>query len=84
MITHTGDWKEDKRHGQGKYTYAQGDVYEGDWESDERHGLGIYVYKISEVIMFGIWEKGKMEGRGKIKYPTFTFHGRFLHNMVRF
>lgn len=79
--TYEGDFREDKRHGKGKYTYAQGDVYDGDWEKDERQGLGTYTYKASGVVMFGIWKNGKMEGRGKISYPTFTFHGTFLHNM---
>lgn len=32
--------------------------------------------------MYGVWEKGKMEGRGKIIYPTYIFHGTFFHNMV--
>ena len=26
-----GGWLNDKRHGQGKYTWADGDFYEGEW-----------------------------------------------------
>jgi hypothetical protein len=27
-----GEFKADKRHGKGTYTYFSGDVYTGDWE----------------------------------------------------
>ena len=31
-----GDWKDDKRHGNGKYTFfANGDIQEGKWDNDK-------------------------------------------------
>ena len=41
--TYVGEWKEDKMHGQGRYTYAvSGDVYEGGWHDGLFHGEGKY------------------------------------------
>ena len=31
-----GNWKNDERHGKGKYTYKNGDWYEGEWENGSR------------------------------------------------
>ena len=30
----------DKKEGRGKYTFANGDVYDGEWKADKRHGHG--------------------------------------------
>ena len=31
-----GDWSNDKRHGNGKYTFfANGDIHEGKWDNDK-------------------------------------------------
>ena len=32
---HVGEFKDDKRHGQGTYTRADGTVKKGIWENDE-------------------------------------------------
>lgn len=32
-----GDWKNDRRSGMGKKSYANGDVYIGQWKSGKRH-----------------------------------------------
>ena len=29
-----------KRHGEGKYTFANGAVYDGAWRDDKQHGQG--------------------------------------------
>ena len=31
----------DKKEGRGRYTYADGEVYEGDWKNDKK-GRGTY------------------------------------------
>ena len=40
-----GDYQNDLKHGQGVYTYPNGDVYEGEWKNGLRHGNGRYTYK---------------------------------------
>ena len=40
-----GDYDNDLKHGQGVYTYPNGDVYEGEWKEGLRHGSGKYTYK---------------------------------------
>ena len=40
-----GEWKDNKRHGNGHMEYANGDTYTGDWVNDKREGHGVYVYK---------------------------------------
>ena len=37
--------KNDLKHGQGKYTYGNGDVYKGQWHEGKRQGKGVYIYK---------------------------------------
>lgn len=31
-----------KRHSQGVYYYANGDIYDGEWKNDKKHGNGTY------------------------------------------
>jgi hypothetical protein len=31
-----GDWRDNRRHGKGAFTWADGSVYDGDWENDNR------------------------------------------------
>ena len=44
LIHILGQFFQGKKHGQGKYMYANGDVYEGAWEADLKHGHGVYSF----------------------------------------
>ena len=33
-----------KKHGQGQFMFANGDVYEGQWEADNQHGQGMHTW----------------------------------------
>ena len=35
-----GDWKDDKKNGNGAYTWAYGDMYEGDYKGGEVNRKG--------------------------------------------
>jgi hypothetical protein len=37
-----GEWKDGKKHGQGKIDFASGDKYTGDWVNDVITGQGVY------------------------------------------
>eukprot|EP01084_Bolivina_argentea_P293778 505335_1 len=61
-----GSWKNNKRHGYGKYMYKSGDCYEGLYENGKRHGYGKYVWKGGIGNCYeGLWENGKKHGYGK-------------------
>jgi hypothetical protein len=36
-----GQWKNDKRHGKGKYTFKNGGYYDGEWADGKRQGQGV-------------------------------------------
>jgi hypothetical protein len=40
--TYIGDWKDDKRHGEGKSFYSNGNKYEGEYKVDKMEGYGVY------------------------------------------
>ena len=46
--TYIGQIKNGKKHGQGKMTYNNGDIYEGPWKDDKKHGKGKGVMKYGE------------------------------------
>lgn len=37
-----GDFKNDMRHGQGSFTFANNDRFEGNWIDDAKDGQGVY------------------------------------------
>ncbi|KAL7490407.1 hypothetical protein ACHAWT_000009 [Skeletonema menzelii] len=43
MEVYEGEWKDDKKHGNGTYKWATGtSYYEGEWKGDKRNGKGTY------------------------------------------
>ena len=40
-----GEFKDNKRNGQGTYFWNNGNHYQGKWENDLRHGKGIFIWK---------------------------------------
>ncbi|BES91731.1 MORN [Nesidiocoris tenuis] len=66
---HVGQWKDGKKHGQGKSVYGGGSWYEGDWENGLRHGVGTRFYK-NGARYHGQWYKGMRHGRGTMIWPN--------------
>ena len=56
-------------HGQGTYTYADGNIYEGEWNNDNKHGYGIHTWTDGDIYE-GAWKNGNMHGYGKYTYPN--------------
>eukprot|EP01047_Picozoa_sp_COSAG01_P039685 COSAG01_NODE_3293_length_6301_cov_3.437278_9_plen_217_part_00 len=48
----------DRRHGQGTYSYANGDAYDGGWQAGARHGKGMYYFGAHQCQFFGCWQDG--------------------------
>ena len=40
-----GEFKDNKKHGQGVFTFSDGSKYDGPWENDLKHGRGKFFFK---------------------------------------
>ena len=54
-----GRFKDDKEHGKGTYTYADGRKYAGQWKDGELHGEGTFTWADGTVLHQGEWAYGK-------------------------
>lgn len=55
------------RHGRGKCTYRNGDVYEGEWTDDQRSGQGTMAYS-NEDVYAGEWACDQRHGFGILQH----------------
>mmetsp|Transcript_30720 Transcript_30720/g.53417 ORF Transcript_30720/g.53417 Transcript_30720/m.53417 type:complete len:86 (-) Transcript_30720:130-387(-) len=47
-MVYIGQYEDNLKHGEGKFTWTDGRSYEGQWEKGLRHGEGIYTFKTGE------------------------------------
>lgn len=40
--SYEGDWKDNVKHGKGKFIYLDGKVYEGDFFNNKKEGRGMF------------------------------------------
>lgn len=76
--SYEGGFKAGLAHGQGKYSWKNGNTYTGNWSKGNRDGKGVSTYKISEdkdSIVDGYWKKDKYIGLYERPY-------RFIENTV--
>lgn len=69
-----------KRHGKGKMTYLNGEIYEGEWENDVRSGEGeLYKPKLNgkAYSYLGTWQNGLLNGKGRYKNSDTEYEGDF-------
>jgi len=52
----TGEWKNDKKEGEGRYTYVNGDVYSGEWVNGRKHGYGTYIFAKTQMKVTQDWQ----------------------------
>ena len=64
---YVGEYKGDKRHGQGTYTYASGSKYVGEFKEGVKSGQGTFTYSNGDKYVGG-YKEGVKNGQG-----TFTF-----------
>jgi hypothetical protein len=64
---YVGEWKNNDKHGQGTYTYADGDKYVGEYRDDKRTGKGTYTFAVGDKYV-GEFKDGASNGQG-----TYTF-----------
>ena len=73
---YVGDWKDNKRTGQGVYTSASGSIYEGAYKDNKWSGQGTLTYgpksKWAGDKYVGGWKNDKRNGKGKYTYADGT------------
>ena len=60
---YVGKWRDGNRHGQGTYTWANGNKYVGKWRDDKINGQGTFTYANGEKYV-GEWKENKKHGQG--------------------
>ena len=70
---YNGYWENGRRHGEGVFTYPNGDTYSGWWRFGNKEGTGSYYFKSTGMTMFGEWENGKIS-EGKWIYPNGNYY----------
>ena len=66
---YVGEFKDDKKHGQGTYTFADGTKYVGEFKDDKYHGQGTYTFADADGEQYvGEFKDGKKHGQGTYTY----------------
>lgn len=73
-----------QRHGQGRMTWANGDVYDGQWKNDQRHCFG--VAKFADLGEYsGEFKNDLKHGMGKFKWggdDRYFYYGQWLNDKM--
>jgi len=77
---YVGEWKDDKRNGQGTNTMPSGQKYVGEWKDDKPHGQGVETYDNGEKYT-GEFRNEKKNGQGIYTWPDGDkYVGEFRNN----
>jgi hypothetical protein len=68
-VGYEGEYKDDMKHGKGRFTFASGSVYEGEWKDDKKHGKGKCTYASGDVYE-GEFADGNYHGKGNYTYAS--------------
>jgi hypothetical protein len=85
--TYVGEFKDGKRHGQGKHTWSNIDgsidqQYTGEYENGKKHGKGILLYTDGGYY-HGLWKDGEKHGQGRYKSSDETvFEGDYKSGLL--
>jgi hypothetical protein len=74
-----GEWKNDKKQGQGKFeNLTTGFVYDGEWDDNKMQGHG--TMKFYGFVYDGEWNDNKMQGHGIMKSADGSVYDGEWHN----
>ena len=62
-IIYEGDWINNKREGNGKYIFENGEYYIGQFKNGLFHGKGIYYYSNGKIKKKGNWINNEFVGK---------------------
>ena len=75
---YVGEWKDDKMHGHGTYTFGpgefEGDKYVGEFKGSKFHGHGTYTYDEGDKYV-GEYKDGKQHGHATYTFGPGKFEG---------
>ena len=71
---YVGEWRNNKKNGQGKMTYKDGSVYYGHWKDDKRHGQDCKMTWTNGTIYEGDFEEDVRHGSGKYIWPNQCYY----------
>ena len=78
---YTGDYLNDKKHGQGTFNWESGNYYVGGYVEDLRHGYG-EMYWADGSNYKGDWDSGMQHGFGTVTMANgVSKHGKFENNV---
>ena len=72
-----GEYKDNKKHGQGTMIFPDKSKYVGEWVEDEMTGTGVYTYATGDTYS-GTLLKGKKHGKG-----TYVDAVRYIYIYIR-
>lgn len=79
--SYQGTWRNNRPHGQGRYTTLRGDEYVGEFHNGRFQGQGTYRFSNGDVYT-GQWQDGRMQGQGEMKYQNGnTYTGQWHQGM---
>jgi hypothetical protein len=67
--TYQGAWRNNRPHGEGRYTTLKGDEYTGQFHDGRFQGQGSFRFANGDVYK-GQWEAGEMAGTGQMLYQN--------------
>lgn len=77
-----GEFRENARHGNGKYYLPNGSVYDGEWREDVMSGRGTFKWPDGSIYV-GSWKDGKRNGAGILQASDgFTYDGNWVENAM--
>ena len=77
-----GEFKENARHGIGKYYLPDGSTYEGEWRDNLMSGKGIFIWPDGSIYS-GQFKDGKRHGQGLLQCSDkFTYDGQWVYNAM--
>ena len=69
-VKYVGEWKDNKKHGQGTFTSPDGVKYVGEYKDGKSHGQGTYTLANGSKYV-GEWKDGKIHGHVRSYQPLF-------------